>query len=106
MRVVLDTGILIAALITSGTPPDSIYRAWRKKRFELITSEWQLEEFRRVWRYPKLRTYLKSGDAGRLVNGYGAKRQCFLNYRRSTSHPIRTTTRCSPWHSRHMRIFS
>ena len=42
MRVVLDTGILIAALITSGTPPDTIYRAWRKKRFELITSEWQL----------------------------------------------------------------
>ena len=69
MRVVLDTGILIAALITSGTPPDLIYRAWRKKRFELITSEWQLEEFRRVSRYPKLRTYLKSGDAGNLVNG-------------------------------------
>ncbi len=69
MRVVLDTGILIAALITSGTPPDVIYRAWRKKRFELITSGWQLEEFRRVSRYPKLRTYLKSGDAGNLVNG-------------------------------------
>ena len=69
MRVVLDTGILIAALITSGTPPDVIYRAWRKKRFELITSEWQLEEFRRVSRYPKLKTYLKSADAGNLVNG-------------------------------------
>ena len=69
MRVVLDTGILIAALITSGTPPDAIYRAWRKKRFELISSEWQLEEFRRVSRYPKLRTYLKSADAGNLVNG-------------------------------------
>ena len=69
MRVVLDTGILIAALITSGTPPDDIYRAWRKKRFQLITFEWQLEEFRRVSRYPKLRTYLKSADAGNLVNG-------------------------------------
>jgi uncharacterized protein len=69
MRVVLDTGILIAALITSGTPPDAIYRAWRKKCFELITSEWQLDEFRRVSRYPKLRTYLKSADAGNLVNG-------------------------------------
>jgi putative PIN family toxin of toxin-antitoxin system len=68
MRVVLDTGILIAALITSGTPPDAIYRAWRKKRFELFTSEWQLEEFRRVSRYPKLRTYLKSADAGNLIN--------------------------------------
>ncbi len=50
MRVVLDTGILIAALITRNTPPDFIYQAWRKKRFELITSEWQLSEFRRVSR--------------------------------------------------------
>ena len=69
MRVVLDTGILIAALIMSGTPPDAIYRAWHKKRFELITSEWQMDEFRSVSRYPELRAYLKSADAGNLVNG-------------------------------------
>ncbi len=69
MHVVLDTGILLAALITSGTPPDLIYRAWRKKAFELITSEWQLEELRRVSRYPKLRKYLKPAEAGTLVNG-------------------------------------
>jgi len=42
MRVVLDTGILIAALITKDTPPDRIYQAWRKRRFELVTSQWQL----------------------------------------------------------------
>jgi putative PIN family toxin of toxin-antitoxin system len=69
MRVVVDTGILIAALITSGTPPDLVYRAWRKKRFELITSVWQLEEFRRVSRYPKLRKHLNPADAGTLING-------------------------------------
>jgi putative PIN family toxin of toxin-antitoxin system len=69
MRVVLDTGILIAALITTDTPPALIYQAWRKKRFELVTSEWQLNEFRRVSRYPKLRNYLKPAEAGNLVNG-------------------------------------
>lgn len=69
MRVVLDTGVLIAALISSDTPPDLIYRAWRKKAFDLITSEWQLEEFRRVSRYPRLRKYLKPSEAGDLVNG-------------------------------------
>jgi putative PIN family toxin of toxin-antitoxin system len=69
LRVVVDTGILIGALITSGTPPDLIYRAWRKKAFELITSEWQLEELRRVSRYPKLRKYLKPAEVGTLVNG-------------------------------------
>lgn len=65
----LDTGVLLAALITSGTPPDLIYRAWRKKTFELITSEWQLDEVRRVSRYPKLRKYLKPAEAGTLMNG-------------------------------------
>ncbi len=69
MRIVLDTGILIAALITTDTPPGLIYQAWRKKRFELVTSEWQLDEFRRVSRYPKLRRFLKPAEAGNLVNG-------------------------------------
>jgi putative PIN family toxin of toxin-antitoxin system len=69
MKVVLDTGILIAALITVGTPPDKIYQAWRKKRFELFTSEWQLEEFRRVSRYPKLKPYINPVEAGQMVNG-------------------------------------
>ena len=69
MRVVLDTGILIAALITVDTPPDKIYQAWKKKRFELFTSEWQLEEFRRVSRYPKLRNFLNPTEAGQMVNG-------------------------------------
>jgi len=69
MRVVLDTGILIAALITKDTPPDQIYQAWRKRHFELVTSEWQLDEFRRVSRYPKLRKYLLPIEAGNLING-------------------------------------
>lgn len=63
------TGILLAALITSGTPPDLIYRAWRRKGFELITFEWQLEEVRRISRYPKLRKHLKPAEAGAMVNG-------------------------------------
>ncbi len=69
MRIVIDTGILIAALITKDTPPDLVYQAWRKNKFELITSEWQLSEFRRVSRYPKLRKYLAPSEAGNMING-------------------------------------
>jgi putative PIN family toxin of toxin-antitoxin system len=69
MRVVLDTGVLIAALITRNTPPALIYQTWRKRRFELVTSEWQVDEFRRVSRYPKLRRFLKPTEAGNLLNG-------------------------------------
>lgn len=69
MRVVLDTGILIAALITVDTQPAYCYRAWRKKSFELISSEWQLDEFRRVSRYPKLKRFINPAEAGHMVNG-------------------------------------
>lgn len=69
MRVVLDTGILIAALITADTPPDQVYQAWRKKRFTLVTSEWQLGEFRRASRYERVRKFLMPAEAGNLVNG-------------------------------------
>lgn len=69
MRIVIDAGILIAALITSGTPPDQIYQAWRRKRFVLITSQWQLEEFRRASRYEKLRKFIRPVDAGNLIVG-------------------------------------
>lgn len=69
MRVVLDTGILIAALITADTPPDRVYQAWRKKRFTLITSAWQLGEFRRATRYERVKALLRPTEAGNLVNG-------------------------------------
>lgn len=69
MRVVLDTGILIAALITADTSPDQVYQAWRKKRFSLITSTWQLGEFRRASRYDRVKKFLKPTEAGNLVNG-------------------------------------
>ena len=67
MRVVLDTGILIAALITRDTPPDQLYQLWRKRRFTLVTSESQLDEFRGVTRYRKLRRFLKAHEAETLV---------------------------------------
>ena len=69
----LDTGIFIAALITRDTPPDQLYQLWRKRRFTLITSESQLDEFRRVTRYRKLQRFLKAHEAGTLVRGVRAR---------------------------------
>lgn len=51
MRVVLDTKILLSALISPPGLPDIIYRAWRAGRFELVTSTTQLDELRRASRY-------------------------------------------------------
>ena len=68
MRVILDTNVLLGALISPHGPPDIIYRAWRADRFELVTSTVQLEELRRVSRYPKLKTILPAHRVGTIVN--------------------------------------
>jgi putative PIN family toxin of toxin-antitoxin system len=68
MRVILDTNVLLAALISVHGPPETIYRAWRAARFELVTSTVQLDELRRVSRYPKLRTILPAHRIGTMVN--------------------------------------
>ncbi|MFM2059293.1 MAG: hypothetical protein RLY71_3678 [Pseudomonadota bacterium] len=68
MRLILDTNILIAALISQGTPPDRLYEAWRDGRFDLVSSELQLEEVRRVTRREHVRLRIQPAEAGRMVN--------------------------------------
>ena len=68
MRAVLDTNILCSALLTPGGLTDRLYRAWREGRFQLLTSEEQLEEFRRVTRYPRLKPFIEPAAAGAMHN--------------------------------------
>ena len=68
MRVILDTNVLLAALISTHSPPHAIYRAWRAAHFELVTSSAQLEELRRASRYPKLKSILPAHRVGAMVN--------------------------------------
>jgi uncharacterized protein len=67
MRVILDTNVLLAALISPQGHPDVIYRAWRAGRFELVTSMEQLEELRRASRYPKLKAILPAHRVGTMI---------------------------------------
>lgn len=68
MRVVLDTNVLFSALISPHGSPHTIYRAWRARRFELVTSRLQLDEIRRASRYPKLKAVLQPAWVGLMVN--------------------------------------
>lgn len=68
MRVVLDSNILFSALSSPHGAPDTIYRAWRAARFELITSRMQLDEIRRASRYPKLQAILQPAKVGTMIN--------------------------------------
>ncbi len=68
MRVLLDTNILLSALLVRGTPPDKLYEAWRDGHFELVSCKRQLEEIGRVSRRPFFAARLKRSEVGRMVN--------------------------------------
>ena len=68
MRGVLGTNILLSALISPHGPSDAIYRAWRRARFEIVTSVTQLDELRRASRYPRLKAVIQPHLVGAMVN--------------------------------------
>ena len=68
MRVVLDTNIFISALISETGPPYQAYNAWVDRRFDLISSEDQITELRRISRYAKLEKLVPKPVFGNLIN--------------------------------------
>jgi putative PIN family toxin of toxin-antitoxin system len=68
MRVVLDTNVLLSALISPHGLSDTIYRAWQKNRFDLVTSTVQIDELRRASRYAKFKAVLQPHRVGTMVN--------------------------------------
>ena len=68
MRIILDTNILLSALMTKATPPDALYEAWKSSRFTLLSSEQQIEVLRRVTRRPGVQDLIVAAEAGRMIN--------------------------------------
>jgi hypothetical protein len=68
VRLVVDTNVLISALLAGSSLPAHLITLWREGRFDLLTSVAQLDELMRVTRYPKIRERLAPALAGRLIN--------------------------------------
>ncbi len=71
MRVVLDTNVLISALISSSGPPGQLLSAAKRGDMTLVTSEYQLDELRKVLARERLRPYIKSEEAQDLIDNMG-----------------------------------
>ena len=67
MKLVLDTNILVSALLTKNTPPDQLYQQWVGGLFDLVSSDWQLDELKRVIGYKKLRPFILKSEASLLI---------------------------------------
>ena len=68
MRAVLDSNIFLSALLSGKGPPAFIVEAWRRGRFDLVTSVEQIAELKRAAQYEKVRAYVSRVAMGRLVN--------------------------------------
>lgn len=68
MRVVLDTNVLVSALLIQVGHPAAVYRAWQEGYFTLLSCAEQLDELRATLRKPAIAERIKPYKAGRLVN--------------------------------------
>ena len=66
-RVVLDPGVLVAALISKKGAPAQILLWWRSGRFELIVSPLLLRELGKVLTRHKFRRYVSLDEAEQYV---------------------------------------
>lgn len=55
IRAVLDTNVLVSAILSVKGLPRQIFERWRKGEFQLVTALPLLDELDRVLRYPKIR---------------------------------------------------
>jgi|SRR5271165_7382146 len=68
MRVVLDTNVLLTALMSPSSTSAQILTLWRDRKIAAAAAAEQIEEIVRVTCYPKIRARLLPALAGRLVN--------------------------------------
>jgi uncharacterized protein len=67
VRTVLDTNILVSALISDAGPPALLLKAVRERQLTLITSSAQIAELRRVLSRDTLRERFGPGEAETLL---------------------------------------
>ena len=67
-RLVLDTNVLLSALMSPASPSAGILSVWRDRKVTVLTAAERIDEITRVTRYPRIRALLHPALAGRLVN--------------------------------------
>src|SRR5271165_2077995 len=94
MRVVLDTNILVSALISPAGHPAAIYNAWEDGKFTLLTCAEHLDELRATLQKPGVADLIKPYKAGRLVNQIRRLAEDVGALPRVRRLPIRQTISC------------
>jgi len=68
MLVLLDSNVIISALLTQHGAPARIVDEWREGRFQLLTCQIQIDEIRTASRTPKFKYRLQPHQIGAMLN--------------------------------------
>lgn len=74
MRVVVDTNVLISALLKADGSPAKIVSLWRSGELELVVSEEVVSEVSRVLGYQRIRTRVSAEEAERFLVQVGVNK--------------------------------
>lgn len=69
MRLILDTNVLLSALLSPLGAPANLLDAWERKTFTLVASDVLIEEFRDVAARPFFRSRLRASAVELLAAG-------------------------------------
>jgi len=72
VRLLLDTNIIVSGLLSPKGAPGMLVRAWLDGRYDLVTSEEQLDELRRVLGYEHLKPLINPAQARDFVENVDA----------------------------------
>jgi putative PIN family toxin of toxin-antitoxin system len=67
LRIVVDSNVLVSAVISTGGPPAEVLDRWRNADFDLVVSAALLAEVEKVLLRPKFRAWVAEADAHAYV---------------------------------------
>lgn len=76
IRVLFDTNVFVAALISDAGAPAELIALWQRGEFDIVVSPLLLAELERVLRRPRLRRWIAKEDVRQLLEILG--RSCPL----------------------------
>lgn len=73
MRLVLDTDVLVSGLLFPGGPPSRLVKAWRAGAFELVVSDFVIDELERTWTHLAPRLQATPSDLADFIDTIGVR---------------------------------
>jgi putative PIN family toxin of toxin-antitoxin system len=73
MRLVLDTNVLISGLLYPGGPPSRLVKAWRAGAFDLVISDFVIDELTRIWTHLASRLKASPNDLADFIDTIGVR---------------------------------